>query len=235
MPGTGGIAGYFNSDGNNAIQAISTAEKFDAIVAQSSSSAHAAVSAQNPNGGFGVWASSPNGIAIYGQGKIAGHFEGKMEVIGDHHCTGTLSVDVDVVLKGADFAEDFAVKTSECVEPGMVMVLDEIGVLRPCDKSYDRKVAGVISGAGDYKPGLILDRQNSSEGRLPLALVGKVYCNVDATCGAIEVGDLLTTSPTPGHAMKASDPSRSFGAVIGKALRPLTSGKELVPILIGLQ
>jgi len=94
---------------------------------------------------------------------------------------------------------------------------------------------GVISGAGDYKPGLILDRQKSSDGRLPLALVGKVYCKAYATHGAIEVGDLLTTSPTPGHAMKASDPSRSFGAVLGKALRPLRSGNGLVPILIALQ
>jgi hypothetical protein len=138
-------------------------------------------------------------------------------------------------LKGADFAEDFQVEASESVEPGTVMVLDENGVLRPCDKSYDRKVAGIISGAGDYMPGLILDRQESSGGRLPLALVGKVYCKVDASYGPIEVGDLLTTSPTAGHAMKASDPLRAFGAVIGKALRPLASGQSMVPILVALQ
>ena len=47
-------------------------------------------------------------------------------------------------------------------------------------------------------------------------LVGKVFCKVD---GAIDVGDLLTTSQTPGHAMKATDPQRAFGAVIGKALK----------------
>jgi len=40
---------------------------------------------------------------------------------------------------------------------------------------------------------------------LPLALVGKVYCNIDAQYGAIEVGDLLTSSSTLGCAMKASD------------------------------
>jgi hypothetical protein len=115
------------------------------------------------------------------------------------------------------------------------MVLDENGVLRPSNTSYDRKVAGVISGAGDFRPGLILDRQGSLAGRLPLALVGKVYCKVDAAYGPIEVGDLLTTSPTPGHAMKASDPAQAFGAVIGKALRPLKSGQALVPILVSLQ
>jgi hypothetical protein len=58
---------------------------------------------------------------------------------------------------------------------------------------------------------------------------------VDAQYGAIEVGDLLTTSSTPGHAMKTCDPLKAFGAVIGKALRPLTEGQGLIPILIALQ
>jgi hypothetical protein len=148
---------------------------------------------------------------------------------------GTLNVGGDITMPAADFAEDFQVAAGDAVEPGTVMALDENGALRPSDRSYDRKVAGVISGAGDYRPGLILDRQSSSEGRLPLALVGKVYCKVDAAYGPIEVGDLLTTSPTPGHAMKASDPAQAFGAVIGKALRPLKSGQALVPILVSLQ
>jgi hypothetical protein len=65
--------------------------------------------------------------------------------------------------------------------------------------------------------------------------MGKVYCKVDATDAAIAVGDLLTTSRTPGHAMKAEDPVRAFGAVIGKALRPLSGGLGLVPVLVALQ
>lgn len=65
--------------------------------------------------------------------------------------------------------------------------------------------------------------------------MGKVYCKVDAQFSPIEVGDLLTTSFTAGHAMKAYDPIKAFGAVIGKALRPLEGGKGLIPILIALQ
>jgi hypothetical protein len=148
---------------------------------------------------------------------------------------GTLNVGGDITMPASDFAEDFQVVAGDAVEPGTVMALDENGVLRPSYKSYDRKVAGVISGAGDFRPGLILDRQSSSEGRLPLALVGKVCCKVDAAYGPIEVGDLLTTSPTRGHAMKASDSAQAFGAVIGKALRPLESGCGLIPILVALQ
>jgi hypothetical protein len=105
----------------------------------------------------------------------------------------------------------------------------------PCDAEYDKRVAGVISGAGDYKPGLILDKQPEIGNRSPVALLGKVCCKVTAANGAIEIGDLLTTSPVAGHAMKASDRARAFGAVIGKALKPMTSGTGLIPILIALQ
>jgi hypothetical protein len=115
------------------------------------------------------------------------------------------------------------------------MVLDEHAALQPSQQAYDKKVAGVVSGAGDYQPGLILDKQESSAGRMPVALVGKAYCKADAQYAAIEVGDLLTTSHTPGHAMKASDSVQAFGAVIGKALRPLKEGQGLIPILIALQ
>ena len=75
----------------------------------------------------------------------------------------------------------------------------------------------------------------AQEPRLPIALVGRTYCKVDAAHGAIRTGDLLTTSGTPGHAMKASDPSLAFGAVIGKAMAPHAEGTGLIPILIALQ
>ena len=62
-----------------------------------------------------------------------------------------------------------------------------------------------------------------------------MHCKVDARYGSVAVGDLLTTSATPGHAMKADDPLKAFGTVIGKALRPLERGQGLIPILIALQ
>ena len=43
------------------------------------------------------------------------------------------------------------------------------------------------------------------------------------------------TSDTRGHAMKAADPVKAFGSVIGKALRALRDGQGLIPILIALQ
>jgi hypothetical protein len=148
---------------------------------------------------------------------------------------GNITVPGDIVLTGADCAEQFDVSSPEPPEPGTVLVIDEEGALTESRDAYDKKVAGVVSGAGDYRHGILLDQRPGSSGRAPVAMVGKVYCKVDAEYASVDVGDLLTTSGTPGHAMKAADPSKAFGAVIGKALRPLAGGKALIPILIALQ
>lgn len=140
----------------------------------------------------------------------------------------------DITLKNADAAEDFDV-VGDDVEPGSVLVIDDGGALRCSRQAYDRRVAGVVSGAGPLRPGLVLDRQDRTEGRRPIALAGKVYVRADATRDAIDVGDLLTSADLPGHAMRAADPARAFGAVIGKALAPLRGDRGLVPILVALQ
>jgi hypothetical protein len=57
----------------------------------------------------------------------------------------------------------------------------------------------------------------------------------DASNGAIEPGDLLTTSTLPGHAMKVIDPARAQGAIIGKAMTALAAGKGMVLVLVSLQ
>ena len=111
----------------------------------------------------------------------------------------------------------------------MLAGLDQV---RLSDEPYDRRVAGVVSGAGTNRPGLVLDRHDDGDRRQPLALAGTVWCKVDADWGAVQLGDPLTTSPTPGHAMLATDPTRAFGAVIGKALADLPNGRGLLPVLV---
>lgn len=64
---------------------------------------------------------------------------------------------------------------------------------------------------------------------------GIVPCKVSAENGAIQIGDLLVTSSTPGHAMKGTDRSRMFGAVLGKALQPLPSGAGVIEVMLSLQ
>lgn len=148
---------------------------------------------------------------------------------------GTINASSDVVVGGGDCAEEFDIVDAESIEPGTVMVIDNNGALKASEQAYDKRVAGVISGAGDLRPGITLDKQANKANRLPLALNGKVYCKVDADCGPVEVGDLLTTSSTSGHAMKVGDHVKSIGAIIGKALRPLEAGCGLIPILVALQ
>jgi hypothetical protein len=206
-----------------------------------------AVYGQNDGAGHGVTGVSHKGIGIVGASNfgLAAKFIGNVNVTGTLtggglDCSGKINTSAsisafDVVLHGADCAEDFDIAGPDTVDPGTVMVIHRDGTLRPCHDSYDRKVTGVISGAGDYKPGIVLDKQPSTGNRLPLALVGKVYCKVDAAFGPVEVGDLLTTSTTHGHAMKANDPAQAFGAVIGKALTSLITGRGLIPILVALQ
>lgn len=148
---------------------------------------------------------------------------------------GNVQVNGDIFVPGADCAEHFDIAAGQEIEPGSVVVIHHDGALKLCESTYDKKVAGVISGAGAYRAGLVLDKQENDHHRQPVALVGKVFCKVDAQYGPVEIGDLLTTSPTPGHAMKASDPAKAFGAVIGKALDNLDSGTGLVRILVCLQ
>lgn len=187
------------------------------------SSQEPGVHGRGPTGGLFEGGSNAGVHAVNLGNGLAGRFEGDVEVTGD------------IRLLNGDCAEDFDVANADSVEPGTVMVLGKEGMLHQSQQAYDKRVAGVVSGAGGYKPGLILDKQQLQSNRLPVALLGKVYCKVDATDVAIEVGDLLTTSDTSGCAMKAADPLQAFGAVIGKALRPLREGQGLIPILIALQ
>ena len=184
---------------------VGESDQFDGIFGFTHSPLHAGVSGHNPGG-------------------MAGFFEGDVVVTGDVKLTG-----------GNDVAENFSVINTNAVAPGCVMIFKEDGSIESCNKAYDKKVAGVISGAGDYRPGLVLGKIETEADRMPIALVGKVFCWVDADLGSVEVGDLLTTSSTKGHAMKAEDAFKAFGAVIGKALKPLIKGKGLIPILVALQ
>ncbi len=140
-----------------------------------------------------------------------------------------------VHVPNADCAEDFPLAAGVRPEAGDVVVFDESSAPRRSEEAYDQRGAGAISGAGDTRPGIVLGRQPKAGPRLPVALVGKVNCRVDASFGAIEVGDPLTTSPRSGHAMKAGDSARAFGAVLGKALRPLAEGDGMIPVLVTLR
>jgi hypothetical protein len=145
----------------------------------------------------------------------------------------------DVILinpSASDIAEDFDVDDEQInLEPGTVLVINADGRLCASRLPYDTRVAGVVSGAGNLKPGLVLQRVSSGMPRSPVALLGKAFCKVDTGFGSIVAGDLLTTSATPGHAMKVYDKSLALGAIIGKALASFDAGLGLIPIMVSLR
>jgi hypothetical protein len=110
-------------------------------------------------------------------------------------------------------------------EPGDVLALDpdDPGLLRPAAVPKDRGVVGVaLAAAGpEHEEGIW---------EVAVATCGVVTARADAGYGAIRPGDLLTTSPTPGHAMLAHDAIP--GTVLGKALDGLDSGTGTIRIVV---
>lgn len=214
--------GVFGISRDNA-GVVGESARFHAVYGESHDIHNAGVFGTNTSPGFGVSGICEQGTGIFGKGRLAGRFEGDVEVTGD------------IRLANADCAEDFEVAAPHLAEPGNVMVLGADGTLEPCNKPYDTRVVGVVSGAGAFRPAIVLDRSAKRPDRSPIALIGKVYCRADASFGAIAVGDLLTSSITPGHARRAGDLHKAVGAIIGKALQPLHVGRGLIPIVVMLR
>jgi hypothetical protein len=139
---------------------------------------------------------------------------------------------------GADFAESVAIAGAKShYEPGDLMIVDSSAnrQLTLASQPYSTLVAGIYS----TKPGVLATTRKMDDAGLqrevPLAVVGIVPCKVSAENGQIERGDLLVTSSTPGHAMKGTDRNRMLGAVVGKALEPLSEGEGVIQVLVTLQ
>jgi hypothetical protein len=153
---------------------------------------------------------------------------------------GTTRTGVVQITGGADLSEEFEVNgvAPERIQPGMLVAIDpkNPGKLILSSQSYDRKVAGIISGAGGLEAGMLMGQEGSvANEKQPVALTGRVYAWADASEGPIQPGDLLTTSNAPGYAMKVTDHSKAQGAIIGKAMTGLKEGKGLVLVLVTLQ
>lgn len=195
----------------------------------------------NLNGRFGVRVTGgPENGEVFNISRDGNVAIGKIEADAGAmlDVAGTTRTNVLMIDAGGDLAEPFDINSTDTIEPGMVVAIDpdNPGQLRLADAAYDRTVAGVVSGAGGINPGLILQQEGSvAAGEHPVALTGRVYVYADASNGPIVPGDLLTTSDTPGHAMKVTDYERAQGAILGKAMSRLEEGTGLVLVLVTLQ
>jgi hypothetical protein len=183
----------------------------------------------SPGGTAGVFNAIGGGIVLDGMGPEGVKF--RVDSSGNVYAT-TFNPG------GVDFAESVAViGEATRYERGDLLVIDTAGQRR-LDKAqdpYSTRVAGIYS----TKPGILASTRQvgmtGSANEIPMAVVGIVPCKVTAENGAINPGDLLVASSTPGHAMKGTDRKRMLGAVVGKALEPLQKGKGVIQVLVTLQ
>ncbi len=174
----------------------------------------------NGGGNVGVGTSSPTS---------------KLHVVGTGRFTSDLTVDGNIAAKYQDLAE--WVPAAAQLPAGTVVVLDSTksNHVISSSKSYDTRIAGVISA----QPGIMLGEKGDD--KVLVATTGRVLVHVDATSGPIEIGDLLVTSDLEGVAMKSQPVEvggvrlHRPGTLIGKALEPLASGKGKILVLLSLQ
>ncbi|MCG3115381.1 MAG: hypothetical protein LLH30_06830 [Candidatus Manganitrophus sp. SA1] len=151
------------------------------------------------------------------------------------HVAGDITVTGNIAAKYQDVAE--WVTSPKAMPAGTVVMLhpDQTNQVLPSMKAYDTRVAGVIS----EMPGILLGE--AGEGKVKVATTGRVKVKVDATKGAVQVGDLLVTSDKEGVAMKSEPldlggvPIHRPGTLIGKALEPLSEGEGEILVLLSLQ
>jgi hypothetical protein len=152
--------------------------------------------------------------------------------------TGEVRSDVGYGTPARDFAVMMDIEgTKASYEPGDVLVASdtEKGTLTRSDKPHSGAVVGVYSAAPGFLGGRpVSDKQVSG---VPVVILGVVSCKVSAESGPIRPGDLLVTSSTPGHAMRADRDSASPGTVLGKALESLdaSQGTGVILVLVTLQ
>jgi hypothetical protein len=185
--------------------------------------------------GYGGYFSAANshGVGIYAYGGPSGYaadFQGNVRI--RDRSSGDTVMELGT---GLDYAEGFDVSHKKEITPGSVLIIDpeNPGKLTMGAKPYDTRVAGIVAGANGTGSGV---RLGAGRFDYDVALAGRVYCNVDATESGVEPGDLLTTSGTPGYAMKATDYGRAHGAILGKAMQKLEKGqKGQILVLVTLQ
>jgi hypothetical protein len=184
--------------------------------------------------GYGTFVA--DALNIVGAGNTVATRKLHVFAEGGSFFTGRVSATTVEIRGGADITEGFD-STTQNIEPGTLMVIDpeHPGQLMPSTSAYDRKVAGIVSGAGGVNSGLHMGQDSVLNGKHPIAMTGRVYVKCSAANGPIIPGDRLTTSLVPGHAMKATDPQQWDGAVIGKAMSSLDQGEGLVLVLVNLQ
>jgi hypothetical protein len=138
--------------------------------------------------------------------------------------TGAWSLSANSTLQAtyADLAEYY--EGDAQYEPGTVLVFGGDKEVTTTDMINDTRSAGVVT----TNPAYVMNSEQTGI-KVCLALAGRIPCKV---VGRVKKGDMLTTSATPGYAVKALTPT--LGAIIGKALEDKDYGEAgVIQIAVG--
>jgi hypothetical protein len=176
----------------------------------------------------GVHVTGPVGGVYYGSGKKG---DEDFAVLN----TGEVRSKVGFAAPSHGFAENMAVEGAQTdYEPGDVLVASSTGkgAVALSSSAYSRAVIGVYATSPAYVGGQPVSKDQPA-GDVPVTIMGMVLCKVSAENGPVRPGDLLVTSATPGHAMRADQAPP--GTILGKALEALDSGTGVILVLVTLQ
>jgi len=216
------------------------------VVAESSaggvSGAALYAEASNPSNGLAIWGSCNSADTVIGgvnrgSGRLINMWAGSsgqynrfyVENDGDVYADGTFHSGKS----GYSETLPLTAEERDLVEAGDVVVLDINGELRRSTEIFQPTVIGVATDTAGITARPARDK-GDSRNRIPVALIGVVRVKATDQGGEIRPGDLLVSSGTPGHCMRAGK-SAPQGTIIGKALSPLAHGVGWITAVVSLQ
>jgi hypothetical protein len=238
--GTGGAAWLADANGNNVAYIGASSTGIARLALSKPNGTVIAVVDDESGGRLSLYSGAGKAIVAIGNSIADSGYASFYNASGDEIVSiGTLKTDQSrgtVWVKGQDYAEVFdAASAAEAsrLAPGSVVSAsaDGSGIVL-AGRAYDPAVVGVLSGAGGLHPAMVAGGSSDSK-TPPVAIAGQIYVRISTEGGAIQVGDLLVSSSTPGAAMRAADPSHAIGAIIGKALQNYSAKDEgLIRMLV---
>jgi hypothetical protein len=238
------------STSNDAIQGWASAGSKAGVLGRTTSSTGYGVYGLNASSGNGVRGWSASGSGVVGEGAtgvaaVNGYSVVSLATSSNYivaatcnpifGCTNAFRVDFTgktfanggFQTGGADFAE--LLPARDALEAGDVLAIGADGRLIRSVEAYQASVAGVYSTSPAVVGGG--GEGASTEGKVPLAIVGVVPVKACGENGAIRPGDMLVASSTAGHAMRAGA-NPPIGTVLGKALASMDAPTGTVTLLL---
>lgn len=183
---------------------------------------------------YGYATGATNNYGIYGDGSgsgtaYAGYFTGNVYITGSGYLGGAAQGNWDLA-EMTPFAG---------VEPQAAEIVsfaaNQKESIQKTSKAYDNNLAGVVSTNPSTAMGVRPEDGSWQKAverldEVPVTLSGRVPVKVTNENGSIKVGDKLTSSSTPGYAMKAT----KAGMIVGIAMEDFNGEAGVITVFVNL-